>query len=100
MYMHGQSHLPDVRLQKLNNWFLVQRDKKTRQETKLLVQYFGVLVNGETKRNEMEATSTNLQVIHTSTLQHGPFLVLWLTPSLGGVSEVRLMLSSVYFLLW
>ena len=75
MYMHAQSQLPDVRLQKSNNWFLVRREKKTRQETKVfLFNYiFGVLVNGETKRNEMEATPINLQVIHTSALQHEPF---------------------------
>ena len=68
--------------------------------------FLGVLVNRETKQNgETKRKPTNLHVIRASASQHAPVfsvfsLVLWLAPSLGSISEVRLMLFSVYFLLW
>ena len=74
----------------------VNNHREKRKITNFCPESCRVWVKQETKRNETEATPTNLQVICTSTSH---ILVLWITTSLSSVSEVRLMLFSVYFLL-
>ena len=55
-----------------------------------------VLRKSRNERNETEATPTKLQVPHKRIIACVFSPVLWLAPSLGSVSEVRLMLFSVY----
>ena len=68
-------------------------------QTRLRTMLYRVLVNRETKLNGSltHKFTTSAQAHHSTRIFS---CAIWLTPGLDSVSEVRLMLFSVYSLLW